>query len=201
MKILLVDNNTVHKKALAIALRGHEVEVQKYHPGLNFNDRGKDLIILSGGGGEGQEIADKHTTDKLWYEDEMEFVLSTHKPIVGICMGFEVIASAYGAKVAQMDKVYEGTKKISLVPRGVSALARQKIFQHNAHQWNVPSVPQKHFSVLAESATGIEIIRHKTRPIIATQFHPEKPGSIRLDKLITTLNLHSIESTRQTTLI
>jgi GMP synthase-like glutamine amidotransferase len=107
MKILLVNNNTVHFNELIKALDGHEVEVQEYKPGIWFHDIGKDLIILSGGGGEGKELHDYHTPNERWYADEMRFVRTTDKPILGICMGFEIITAAFGAKIALMPKGIE----------------------------------------------------------------------------------------------
>ena len=60
MKILLINNHTLHFSNLTAALADHEVEVREYHPGLDFSCADKDLVILSGGGGEGLEIHDEH---------------------------------------------------------------------------------------------------------------------------------------------
>ena len=87
MKILLVNNHTAHLKDLSSALAEHEVEMQNYFPGINFNDQDKDLVILSGGGGEGLEVNDEYEPGRLWYQDEMNFVKTTTKPVLGICMG------------------------------------------------------------------------------------------------------------------
>lgn len=174
MKILLIDNNTVHKNALASSLVGHQVEVQKYQPGIAFNDRDKDLIILSGGGGEGQEIADTHEPDRLWYEDEIEFVKSTQKPLLGICMGFEVICKAYGVPVEEMDKTVQGVIKLEATKAGQKVLKADKLEQLKAHKWHVNLAPQD-FDLLVKSKTGAEVIMHKEKPILATQFHPEAP--------------------------
>lgn len=185
MKILLINNNTVHLQALHDALYGHDIEIQKYQPGLAFNDQGKDLIILSGGGGEGLEIYDKVERGKLWYQDQMNYVLTSSKPIIGICMGFEVIASAYGAVVPKMPKLVQGFAELSLTDKGRSVFQNRHIKQYEAHQWHVPEVPDKYFEILADSPTGVEIIRHKWRPIIATQFHPEVAGgSLNLSQII-----------------
>jgi len=188
MKILLIDNNTEHKKALARALAGHDVEVQRYTPGVRFNYQDKDLVILTGGGGEGHEIDDRHSPGKLWYEDQMKFIRICDKPIIGICMGFEIIASTFGAKVGEMNKEIRGFRLLKATKSGKNYFGDNKLKQYEAHRWHVQTAPRG-FEVLARSETGIEIIRHKKRPIIATQFHPEKGGTLDLPKLLHTLPL------------
>ena len=183
MNILLIDNHTEHKKALEEALAGHNVEVQKYQPGIKFNAEGKDLIVLSGGGGEGREIYDVHKARHLWYEDELNFVKNCDKPLLGICMGFEIICRAYGSEVEEMPAVIEGKTDLKVTRKGVKLLEHRTVNQHEAHKWRVKKAP-KGFKALAKSPTGIEIIKHKKRPIIATQFHPEKGGTLDVDRLL-----------------
>jgi anthranilate/para-aminobenzoate synthase component II len=175
MRILLVDNNTVHKNALSSALAGNEVEIQRYQPGVEFHYRDKDLVILSGGGGEGQEIADKHQKDQLWYEDEINFVRNADKPIIGICMGFEVICKAFGAEVEEMDSVVKGVKRIESTTQGQNILRSDTMHQLKAPKWRVRVAPQD-FTLLAKSKTGVEVILHNEKPILGTQFHPEAPS-------------------------
>jgi GMP synthase-like glutamine amidotransferase len=185
MKILLVNNHTRHTQKLAVALMGHEVEAQLYHPGVNFHADDKDLVILSGGGGEGMEIHDRHTPEQLWYEDEMRFIMECNKPIIGICMGFELIASVYGGQIEKLPYEIDQYLTLKTTPLGKKLLKSNKITQYEGHEWAVKSVPKKHFDVLAKSKTGVEVIRHKTRPIFATQFHPEFPdGTIHLFQLL-----------------
>jgi GMP synthase-like glutamine amidotransferase len=181
MKILLINNHTQHLKGLQQSLAGHEVKVQVYRPGLQFHDQGKDLIILSGGGGEGLEIDDKIDQDRLWYEDEMEFVLRNQKPLIGICMGFEVICRAHGLAVPKMPKLLMAQAELKTTKRGQTLLGRSRLSQLEAHQWHVTEAPRG-FEVLAESQTGIEIIKNGN--IFATQFHPEKPGTLALNRVI-----------------
>jgi len=186
MNILLVNNHTKHLKYLNKALAGHNVEVVMYQPGVQFNYRDKDLIVLSGGGGEGLEIDDKVQSGKLWYEDEMKFILKCDKPILGICMGFEVIARSFGSQVKQMETgLLEGFHKISTTKRGKEVFDKDRLRQYEAHEWSVEYIDPEEFEVLAASHTGIEIIKHKKRPILATQFHPEKGGTLSLPRLLT----------------
>lgn len=183
MKILLVNNHTRHLEFLNKALAGHDMEVVVYQPGVDFNDSDKDLIILSGGGGEGLEINDTHH-GRLWYSDEMEFILRTDKPILGICMGFEVISRAYGSAVTEMKELIQGFRKVTPTRSGLQRFQRDNLRQYEAHQWQVEDIDTKQFEVLAESSTGLEIIRHRRRPIIATQFHPEKGGTLKVQTLL-----------------
>ncbi len=187
MNILLVDNNTKHKNALLTALKGHDVETVFYHPGLNIREEDKDLVILSGGGGEGREIDDKSPMGDLWYKDEIEFVQRSTKPIIGICMGFEIICRAFGNKVEEMDDVIKGFKELKAGGRDSLVVNRELIRQFESHKWHVASIEGNDFKVLARSPTGIEMIKHKSpkKSIIATQFHPEIPGgSIKLNQLV-----------------
>lgn len=187
MKILLINNNTQHLKDLKKSLRGHEVEVQVYKPGLDFHHQDKDLVVLSGGGGEGLEIFDFLKPGKLWYEDQMNFVRYCDKPIIGICMGFEVIASAYGAKIIEKPDLIQGYKPVSPTKKGKTMFGLGSLNQFESHYWQVKDVSPTELEVLAESPTGIEAIKHKTRNIFATQFHPEKGGSLHLNELIKNL--------------
>ena len=182
MKILLINNHTRHLKSLNLALAGHEVEMQLYKPGLNFHEDGKDLIILSGGGGEGLEIDDKADDDRLWYESEMDFVLRTKKPVIGICMGFEVICRAHGLAVPKMSKLLQAQTSLKTTRKGKAVFGQAKLSQLEAHQWYVTQAP-KGFNVLADSDFGVEIIQKDN--ILATQFHPEKPGTLELNNLLT----------------
>jgi len=189
MRILVVNNyqynnETATFEALKSSLAGYQVEYQRYKPGLQFAEAGKDLIILSGGGGEGSEIHDEYSKDRLWYADQINYVLTTKKPILGICMGFEVIARAYGSKVVQMKEYVTGPKAVSTTQKGQEIFNKKDLRQYQNHIWRVPAVSSEHFDVLAESKTGIEAIKHKTRPILATQFHPERGGSLSLDNII-----------------
>lgn len=190
MKILVINNNTQHLPKLQKALVGHQIEIQKYRPGLDFRCQGKDLVILSGGGGEGFELVDTDQRGKLWYEDEMKFIQANKLPVIGICMGFEVISAAYGAKVRQLPALVKGFRTSLPTAKGQQHLAKDRLKQFEYHRYAIPEVSTRHFEVLAHSNTGVEMIRHRQRPMIATQFHPEiEGGTLGLKQLIGHLNI------------
>jgi anthranilate/para-aminobenzoate synthase component II len=192
MKILLVNNHTEHLQAMLSSLSGHEVEIQNYRPGIDFHDDGKDLVILSGGGGEGLEITDKVSKSKLLYQDEMNFVRNTQVPVLGICMGFEVIVNSFGGKVFYQPKIVHGFRTHHLTDAGQRLLKHKVLKQVESHYWYVPEVPENELEVLARSGeTGaIEMVKydHEGKKILGTQFHPEEGGTINLPVLIASLS-------------
>ena len=184
MKILLINNHTQHLDYLKKELAGHEVEIQMYKPGMDFNTAGRDLVILSGGGGEGLEIHDLYKKGQSWYDDQIKFVRETGLPVLGICMGFEVICKAYGQEVKPMPKLIESYVDIHVPSSGQKILGHPKLRQYEAHQWNVPQLVGNELEVLGSSKRDVQIIRHRSRKILATQFHPEKGGTLSLKQLI-----------------
>lgn len=185
MKVLLVNNHTEHLESLRTSLAGHEIELVEYRPGVTFNDQDKDLVILSGGGGEGLEITDKVSQSKLWYDDEMDFVRQTTKPVLGICMGFEVIVRAHGGQVHYRPELIMGFRPSHLTTAGQKFLNHKVINQLEAHYWHVPEVPARQLEVLARSESGIEMVHHKQKKQLGTQFHPESAGgTLQLRHLI-----------------
>ncbi|HET7528716.1 MAG TPA: hypothetical protein VFJ84_00610 [Candidatus Saccharimonadales bacterium] len=193
MKILLINNyqqgnETATFEALMLALAEHDVKMLRYRPGIRFDDRGADLVVLSGGGGEGSEIHDSYSHNKLWYQDQINYVLSSQKPIIGLCMGFEVIARAYGSRVLELKDYITGFRRLKTTEAGLSSLGGQSLTQYENHRFYVPEISPGEFTVLARSETGVEMVRHRTRPILATQFHPEiRGGSLDLRSAIKAL--------------
>ena len=186
MKILLINNHTRYLQKILDELSTHDVQVADFAPGVKLDDAGKDLIILSGGGGKGRELKDLHHTGDLWYKDELEFIIKTDKPILGICMGFELIAHAYGSRLVELPRRVTGFRRIQT---GQGAYIKQ--FKH--HKWCIPEVSKDHFEVLGRSKIGVEMVRHKSRPILAIQFHPEiSGGSLELAHLIKQLQTFSL---------
>lgn len=184
MRILLVNNHTVHLDSLVSELAGHQIEILEYRPGAEFNDKDKDLIILSGGGGEGFELEDFHKPGQLWYEDEIEFVQKCNKPIFGICMGFEIICYAYGSQLISQSRLLEGFMEITLAKQPAGASKHTTLRQYESHNWHIEEVQSRDLEVLAFSDGGIEAVKHRRKKIMATQFHPEKSGgSWRLSAL------------------
>ncbi|MBM7647746.1 anthranilate phosphoribosyltransferase/anthranilate synthase/phosphoribosyltransferase [Bacillus ectoiniformans] len=102
-------------------------------------------------------------------------------PILGICLGHQAIAAAFGTKIIQASQIKHG--KISLIKhagKGIFADFNGAIPVMRYHSLVVDqdTLSQK-LEVLAHSVDDEEImaIRHKEYPVYGLQFHPESIGT------------------------
>ncbi|HRH33089.1 MAG TPA: gamma-glutamyl-gamma-aminobutyrate hydrolase family protein [bacterium] len=168
MKTLIINNHTKFLKELQSSFPGI-VEI------LNKEDLPKksdfvdyDLIVLSGG----YEVATvAHHPDQ--YYKEIELVKKTKIPILGICLGVEIITYALGGELVKLDRFHQGSIKLTVIDQDlVTILQSQTIEVFEGHQWGVKTLPSNMISC-GFSDHGPEIIKHLIRPIIGIQFHPE----------------------------
>jgi GMP synthase (glutamine-hydrolysing) len=102
------------------------------------------------------------------YVEELDY------PILGICLGHQIIAQAYGGEIgsAGMESYAKNT---------ITILDKNDIFQGlgetmdvwTSHKDEVRTLPPK-FKLLATSTLcDIEAMKHETKPVYGIQFHPE----------------------------
>lgn len=156
-------------------------EIQSYEP---------DGIVISPGPG--------HPADKKSFGVCTRIIkdLGIYIPILGVCLGHQGIAHAYGGKVINSNKIKHG--KTSLIFHN-----DEKLFEyvHNpfmatryhslvADKQTLPSC----LNITATSSDDFEImgLEHKKYPIHGVQFHPEsiltKQGSLIIKNFISLLN-------------
>lgn len=157
-KIALINNGSNSIEALIQLISKYgEVITINITEISNINFDNFNLIVLSGSSTNGLEDVHSH------YLNELKVIENCNR-ILGICMGFELICYVYGGEFRVLDQ-----KDISI---------RDIKFNNNiykvkeAHTISVNSVSEN-LVVLASSANGIEIVKHKYKNIIGVQFHPE----------------------------
>ena len=130
-----------------------------------------DLIFLSNGPGDPEDLQEVI---------KMLKVLIGKKPIVGICLGHQLLALTLGGK----------TEKLKFGHRGcnhpVKDIKENKVYiTSQNHGYYVSELPEDmevtHVSV---NDGTIEGMKHKTMPIFSVQFHPEAcPGPKDIDAI------------------
>jgi GMP synthase (glutamine-hydrolysing) len=174
MKVLVVDNGSLYIDNLIELLKPANIDKICYFDLVDMKNFGKyDLVVLSGGSvtpviGSGET-----------YDREIELIKNLNVPIVGICLGFELIAFAYGSEIEMLESRIKGLVNIHILDKSAPVFkdVPEYVRAYGNHLYSVTALSPELIS-LAESEHGIEIIKHREKPIYGFQFHPEIDGHI-----------------------
>ena len=168
-RILVVDNydSFVYNLVQYVAQLGAEVVVQRNdevtaQEALNF-----DGVLLSPGPG---------TPEDAGVCLDIVNECGGHVPILGVCLGHQVIAVAYGATVNRAPELVHG--KTSLVQhqdQGVLAGLPNPFTATRYHSLAVdPATVPVELEVTGTTESGVIMaLRHRFLPVEGVQFHPE----------------------------
>ncbi len=132
-------------------------EVLSYNP---------DGIFLSNGPGNPEDLSEI-------IENVKELIQV--KPVVGICLGHQLICLAEGAKINKLKFGHHGAN------HPIKDLRNGKVFissqNHNFIGSDLPESLEEIFVNVNDKT--LEGVRHKTKPVMCVQFHPEAaPGPL-----------------------
>ena len=170
MKLLIVNNLTVELPELNKALAGYSYDVIDSSEIDRSVFKKYDKIILSGG-----HIFNVLHPNKT-FQNEAKLITEFKKPLLGICLGFQLICKIYGARVKQLKEYEYGLLKINKIKEDIVLRdIPNSFYVFESHHNSVKNIG-KRLIPLAVSKQGIEIVRHVSKPIWGTQFHPEHFG-------------------------
>lgn len=176
MNVLLVNNDTEpenwDKLQKVVAAAGHNVTPVHNKAIGAIDPRGYDLAILSGGWYYEDEV--ELLTN---YAEELQFIVSTPIPILGICVGMQLMHVAIDQAVPLLDGRRYGWGEIDVNVAGQAFFGfPEKITVFKNHDRGVIETDPQ-FEILASShltQSNAEIVLHKTKPLLGVQFHPEE---------------------------
>jgi len=167
--LLLIDNydSFTHNLAHALAVLGPRIEIVA-NDQISLEEivrRAPDYVVLSAGPGGPPEAG-----VSLAAARELVGVF----PLLGVCLGHQCIAQAFGVGVVRAEQPVHGkTSEIQHQERGLFAGIPSGFRAARYHSLIVPAAPPG-FEVLAWTRAGeIMAIGHERAPAWGVQFHPE----------------------------
>ncbi|MDX1359087.1 MAG: gamma-glutamyl-gamma-aminobutyrate hydrolase family protein [Clostridia bacterium] len=128
-------------------------------------------IILSGGKGNPYE--------PLNLTANFVALMNYNVPIIGFCLGYEIIGVAYMGRIKRMEKYNQRTEtvRISKMEDPIfQGLLSDEITLRKQHQFELWKMPPDFINLGSSDTCDIEIIKHKDKPIYGFQSHPEVSG-------------------------
>lgn len=171
MKVLVIDNydSFVYNLVYLLKELGAEVDVFR-NDKISLEEVGKyDQILLSPGPGIPSEAG--------IMMDLLKEYKSTKK-ILGVCLGHQAIAEAFGSQLSNMGEVLHGVTTECVVTDPTERLfldipARFEVCRY--HSWTVvPSTMPNELKITAQDDKGFVLAEaHSTYDVRGVQFHPE----------------------------
>ena len=169
--IILIDNydSFVHNLARYLQCLGQETLVFRNDAidAVGIRALAPQAIVLSPGPG---------TPEETGCSIEVVHELSSQVPILGVCLGHQTIAAAFGARVIRAQEPMHGrTSAITHDGRGVFRELPNPLVACRYHSLTVDphSLPDS-FEVSAHTQDQtVMAIRHRELPVVGLQFHPE----------------------------
>ena len=165
MKILVVNNHGQYNHRIHRSLHYLKIPSELIPNSTSLdeiNDKNPAGIIL--GGGPSVERSG----------NSLEYVKNLNIPILGICLGHQIIAKAFGGEIGVAG--IESYAKICLNINDENDIFKglgDSMEVWASHKDEIKTLPPG-FKLLASSPIcEIEAMKHKTKPIYGIQFHPE----------------------------
>lgn len=141
----------------------------------------KDPVGLIIGGGPSAEGAG----------NTIEYIKNCNVPILGICLGHQLIAKAFDGEVTSSDTESYAQVTINITDdEGLFEGLSPNMDVWSSHKDEIARLPDE-FKIIADSnLCDIEAIKHKTKDIYGIQFHPEVHTTPRGDEIF--MNFYNI---------
>lgn len=162
VKIYVVYNHGQYNHLIYRMLRDLEVETKLIDNTTHPEQIDADGLVI--GGGPSIEKSGRSA----------DYVKELDIPILGICLGHQIIAKVFGGEVGRGDVGGYAENEVRILKEDeLFAGFPEKITVWESHMDEVKTLPDD-FELLATSEIcEVEAMRHKNKPIYGVQWHPE----------------------------
>ncbi|MCC7369882.1 MAG: glutamine-hydrolyzing carbamoyl-phosphate synthase small subunit [Chloroflexi bacterium] len=165
-RVVLVDYGYKANIARSLQRRGALVELVPWDAGYDgIMANTPDAVLLSNGPGDPAQLAEAVATARK--------LIPSGTPIMGICLGHQIIGQAAGAATTRLPFGHHGGNH----PVKDTGSGRVAITSQN-HEFQVeagPALDASGFDVshISLNDGSVEGLRHRELPVFSVQFHPE----------------------------
>jgi carbamoyl-phosphate synthase small subunit len=169
-RVVLIDTGFKHNIARCLAERGLEVTLAPHDVDLAWVcDFKPDGVLLANGPGDPENVASLVKLTRA--------LLEMGIPLMGICLGHQVLGLAIGATTSRLPFGHHGANHpVKDVRTGRVTITSQN---HNFHVDAASIPPESGFAVshINLSDASVEGLAHAKLPVFSVQYHPEAaPG-------------------------
>ena len=160
-KVLMVDCGM--KNNILRCLLDYDVQIKRVPWDYDFSKEDYDGLFISNGPGDPAMcgVTVEHIRETLKQD----------RPIMGICLGNQLLALAAGAKTYKLKYCHRGHNQTVRIPDTHKCFVTSQNHGFAIDDNTLPSDWERMFENLNDGTN--EGIRHKTKPFFSTQFHPE----------------------------
>ena len=165
MTILVINNKGQYNHRIQRSLQYLKIESELVPNTLSIKEieaKNPSGLILGGG----PSIEDAGNSE--------QYIKHFDIPILGICLGHQLIAKSYGGEVSTSNTESYAQVQINIInDENLFEDLAPEMAVWSSHKDEVKSIPNK-FEILANSKLcDIESFKHKTKDVYGIQFHPE----------------------------
>jgi anthranilate synthase/aminodeoxychorismate synthase-like glutamine amidotransferase len=169
MRVLVIDNydSFTYNLVQYLGELGAEPDVVRNDVATleELLDRGPDRVVISPGPCRPADAGVSIEASRSFAEQGV--------PVLGVCLGHQALAEAFGARVVVGEPVHGKTAEVRHDGRSIFRGVDNPLVAGRYHSLVVdPELPPE-FELSAESNGTVMAIRHRELPAEGVQFHPE----------------------------
>ena len=160
-KVLMVDCGM--KNNILRCLLDYNVQIKRVPWNYDFSGEDYDGLFISNGPGDPAMCTETIANIRK--------ALQQDKPIMGICLGNQLLALAAGAKTYKLKYGHRGHNQTVRIPGTHKCFVTSQNHGFAIDDSTLPADWERMFENLNDGTN--EGIKHKSKPFFSTQFHPE----------------------------